>query len=377
MHQKPFSIRTLFDSEQFAPGTTVVLDGSEGEGGGQILRTSTALAAICGVPLRIDKIRAGRPRPGLARQHLTAMNAIQRVSLGTMQGASLGSKSLEFLPQQIQGGVYHFRIGTAGSATLVFQTILPALLTANQSSRVSIEGGTHNQWAPPVDFLQKSFLPLLSQMGAAVQSRLLRHGFHPAGGGQVDFEISPVNNLQRFKLLDRGQLVDRRICIRISNLPLNIAEREQQRLIRKLKWKPEEVVIEPVESAGPGNVLLAELQFENVTEVITAFGRLGTSAEHVADELVHQVNDYLSTEAPVGEYLADQLLLPLALSAAQVTETDAIGYPRGGTFRTGPLSKHAMTQIDVIRRFLPVKFQLSEDAGTFIVSVHPGDSTCS
>lgn len=375
MNQNSLSIHTLFDSEQFAPGTTVGLDGSEGEGGGQILRTSTALAAICGVPLRIEKIRAGRPKPGLARQHLTAMNAIQRVSLGSMNGASLGSKTLDFTPQQIQGGLYDFRIGTAGSATLVFQTILPALLAANCPSTVSIEGGTHNQWAPPVDFLQKSFLPLLHRMGCHVESSLIRHGFHPAGGGRVEFRISPATILKGFKLVNRGNLLSRRIRVRISNLPINIAEREQQRLIRKLKWKPDEVIIEPVESSGPGNVLLAELEFENLTEVMTAFGRLGTSAEHVADELVHQVQEYLSTDAPVGEYLADQLLLPLALSAAQKAGPGAIGCLRGGSFRTGPLSKHALTQIDVIRRFLPVRFQITEEAGTNIVSVQSGDGS--
>ncbi len=157
MNQNSLSIHTLFDSEQFAPGTTVGLDGSEGEGGGQILRTSTALAAICGVPLRIEKIRAGRPKPGLARQHLTAMNAIQRVSLGSMDGASLGSKTLDFNPQQIQGGIYDFRIGTAGSATLVFQTVLPALLAANCPSTVSIEVELIINGLHPLTSFRKAF----------------------------------------------------------------------------------------------------------------------------------------------------------------------------------------------------------------------------
>ncbi|MBL8818473.1 MAG: RNA 3'-terminal phosphate cyclase [Planctomyces sp.] len=350
---------------------TIIIDGSEGEGGGQILRTSMAFAAVCRVPVRIENIRGKRPRPGLARQHLTAMKAIARVTNGQMSGDELGSRRLEFVPQEIVGGHHEFRIGTAGSATLVLQTILPALLVADQKSTVVLEGGTHNQWAPPVDFLEHAFLPLLCKMGAEVRCRLIRYGFHPAGGGRLEVEITPTRVLRGFDLQERGDLCRRHSRVLISNLPGNIAEREQHRLVRKLRWKDSEVTIDPVPSSGPGNVIVVKLQFEHVTEVFTAFGRLGTSAEHVADEVVKDVTSYLGSTAPVGEYLADQLLLPLALSAA------GEGSHRGGSFRTTPLSQHSKTQMDIIRRFLPVEFEVRSTDEDCTVHVRPASGSTS
>ena len=167
------------------------INGRYGEGGGQIVRSSMALAVVTGRPVRIDNIRAGAQAPGLMQQHLAAVQAAAEICGGSLSGATIGSRALNFEPQPVRAGNYQFDVGTAGSATLVLQTVLPALLLADGASQVTIEGGTHNQWAPPFDFLAKSFLPLVNRMGPRVSATLERHGFYPAGGGRITVSIEP------------------------------------------------------------------------------------------------------------------------------------------------------------------------------------------
>ena len=162
----------------------LLIDGSQGEGGGQILRTALGLSLVTGTAFRIEKIRAGRAKPGLLRQHLTAVNAATVIGDALVDGAELGSPALVFRPRSVRPGAYRFAVGTAGSASLVLQTVLPPLLTAGASSILTLEGGTHNPWAPPFDFLARAFLPLLERMGAPVRAAIQRYGFYPAGGGQ-------------------------------------------------------------------------------------------------------------------------------------------------------------------------------------------------
>jgi RNA 3'-terminal phosphate cyclase (ATP) len=346
----------------------ITIDGSQGEGGGQVLRSAVGLAVVTGKAVRIEKIRAGRSKPGLMRQHLTAMKAATQICNGVLTGAALGSTELTFEPQQVVPGKYQFSIGTAGSATLVLQTILPALLTASGPSEIILEGGTHNQWAPPFDFLQRAYLPVVNRMGAHVEATLERHGFFPAGGGRFVVKITPAKSLTGFDLLERGATVSKSAKILISNLPLNIAEREAKKIVQKLSFQQQDVTIEPVESSGPGNIVMAEIQFENVTELATAFGRVGASAEHVADEAVKQIRRYLTHSAPVGEYLADQILLPLGLSAAQPASA---GTQRGGSFRTLPLSRHSLTHIDILQTMLPVSIVTQGNDEDCLVTIKP------
>ena len=348
----------------------ITIDGSQGEGGGQILRSAVGLAMVVGKPVRIEKIRSGRSKPGLMRQHLTAMKAAARICNGVLTGAEPGSTELTFEPQQVVSGKYEFSIGTAGSATLVLQTILPALLTAHGPSEIVLEGGTHNAWAPPFDFLQRSYLPLVERMGPRVEATLERHGFYPAGGGRMVVRITPAASLAGFDLLERGPTLAKTGQVLISHLPLNIAEREAKVLVRKLSLQPKDVTIEPVASAGPGNAVIMEIQSEHVTELVTGFGRVGASAEHVAEEVVKEVRRYLVSTAPVGEYLADQILLPLGLSAAQ---QGASGLQRGGSFLTMPLSRHAITQIDILQRMLPVRIETRPTDQDCVVTVRSVD----
>ena len=182
----------------------LTIDGSQGEGGGQILRTSLALAAVTGTPFSIEKIRAGREKPGLLRQHLTAVKAAAEICAASVAGAEMGSSALTFRPGPAKAGEYAFSVGTAGSATLVLQTVLPALMIASAPSSLVLEGGTHNPGAPPFEFLEKCLLPLLNRMGPTIVAKLERPGFYPAGGGRFTVEISPVPALQQLEMVERG-----------------------------------------------------------------------------------------------------------------------------------------------------------------------------
>lgn len=335
----------------------MTIDGSVGEGGGQILRTALALAVVTGQAFRMEKIRAGRQKPGLLRQHLTAVRAAAEIGSARVSGASLGSTSLTLEPGEVVPGDYAFAVGTAGSATLVLQTVLPALLTASKPSRLVLEGGTHNPFAPPFDFLQKAFLPIVNRMGPRVTARLERYGFFPAGGGKFLVEIEPSARLVPIDLIERG-IIKRHLARAVySTLPRNVAERELKVIGDKLGWTAASLQAEAVaNSAGPGNVLMAELESEGVTEVFTGFGERGVLAERVAERVVEEVRQYLVSTAPVGEHLADQLLLPMALAG-------------GGAFRTVKISRHTQTNMDIIRKFLPNDFRIQESDGACLVAV--------
>jgi len=328
------------------------LDGSAGEGGGQILRTALGLSLVTGTPFTIDRIRAGREKPGLLRQHLTAVNAAAEVGKAEVRGAAIGSRALTFRPGPAVPGPYAFSVGSAGSATLVFQTVLPALLSASAPSTLSFEGGTHNAWAPPYDFLEKAFLPLLARMGARISTKLERRGFYPAGGGRFTVRIEPCSRLERLDLVERGKIRARRGTAIVSSLSPSIAQRELKVLERALSIDRTCLkAVEDKDSAGPGNVVHVEVESEHVTELFTGFGEKKLSSEMVGQRLAEEVSAYLESGAPVGEYLADQLLIPLALAG-------------GGSFVSTPLTPHSTTNMDVIAQFLPRKFRVDRSKET-------------
>ncbi len=317
----------------------LTINGSQGEGGGQILRTSLSLAAITGIPVTITNIRAKREKPGLQRQHLVAVQAAARVCGGQVEGAELKSSQLVFHPQQPQAGDYHFDIGSAGSCTLVLQTILPILLQASGTSTVTISGGTHNGMAPPIEFLSDSFFPLLHRMGLSASVELIRHGFYPAGGGKIRAVIHGGAPTTPLTLLERGKVIGRHAESLISNIPAHIAHREATAIKHGLHWSHDEVDEREVAADGPGNMLVARLRYAQITTVISACGELRKSAEKVANEVVKGVKRYVKNEVPVCEHLADQLLLPLALGA-------------GGQFRTVAPTEHTTTNAAVMAAFL-------------------------
>jgi RNA 3'-terminal phosphate cyclase (ATP) len=329
----------------------ITIDGSFGEGGGQILRTSLTLSLVTGKPFRIERIRAGRKNPGLLRQHLAAVSAAARVGYAEVEGASLGSRELTFRPQTVAAGQYQFAVGTAGSTTLVLQTVLPALMTADAPSTLALEGGTHNPFAPPFDFLEKAFLPLLNRMGPRIAARLERHGFYPAGGGRFVVEITPAEQLGRLVLDERGAMTGRRAWALIANLPRHIAERELSVIGSKLSLKGESLRVETLdEPRGPGNCVMIEIECDHVTEVFTAFGQRGVRAEAVAGDAAGQAREYMASEAAADEYLADQLLVPMALAG-------------GGSFTAVSLSRHTTTNIEVIRKFIDIEISSDRTDG--------------
>lgn len=343
----------------------ISIDGSEGEGGGQILRSSLGLSIVTRRPIRIFNIRAKRDNPGLMRQHLTSVRAAKEICNAKVKGDAIGSKELVFEPGEVTGNDFQFRIGSAGSTTLVLQTILPPLLLSEKTTRVSIEGGTHNAWAPPVDFLQRSYSPILSRIGPFLQVDLKRHGFYPAGGGQLYCEVVPALKWHPLRLLERGEFVRRVGRCLVSNLQLDIALRENKKLSQLLDFSDNELIAEKVPSSGPGNVVMIEYAWEKACEIATGFGRKGISGEDVVKEVVKEITPFLESDVPVGEYLADQIMLPLGLSAWRARKESIAG---GGVFRTIPLSLHSTTHIDILRRFLDIEIETNEqEDGSILV----------
>ncbi len=336
----------------------LLLDGSMGEGGGQVLRTALGLSLVTGTPFSIANIRAGRQKPGLQRQHLTAVLAAAEVGTAKVEGAELGSQRLTFKPQGLRAGDYRFAIGTAGSTTLVLQTILPGLLSADGPSSVELIGGTHNPLAPSFDFLEHAFAPVLHRMGASLAVELRTHGFYPAGGGNWRATIARAA-WTPCTLLDRVEQPQLRARIVLSKVPAHIAAREASTLRARLGLRADEIQIDEVDSPGPGNIVMLRIHFGDVTEVITASGERGVRAEDVAAKVAKEAEALLAAKVPVGEHLADQLLIPMALAG-------------GGTFRTVRPSLHTTTNAQVIEQFLPVVFTMQEDSGlvgSWIVTV--------
>jgi RNA 3'-terminal phosphate cyclase (ATP) len=345
--------------------TTITIDGSQGEGGGQILRSSLTLSLVTGRPLVLEKIRAGRPKPGLQRQHLASVMAAAKVGRAEVEGAVLGSKRISFIPGAVQPGCYNFRIGSAGSTTLVAQTVVPALLIGDTDSHVTVEGGTHNPMAPTAEFLEKTYLPTLNRLGPNVSAEVVRAGFYPAGGGELKVRIKPVRQLGWIKLIDRGPFREARVRVLLSKLPMHIAEREVKTIRSKFPLPLANIVIDEVRPAmGPGNALMVELEYERVTEVFTEIGSLGVRAESVALAAWKRISRYLQSDAPVGPHLADQLMLPLGIAAHHGTG--------GGEFRTIDLSQHSLTHIDILQRVLDIAIHIDRRGrDNTLVSIAP------
>jgi RNA 3'-terminal phosphate cyclase (ATP) len=328
--------------------TMIQIDGSIGEGGGQILRSALGLSMVTGQAFRIDKICAGREKPGLLRQHLTAVNAAVSICGAAVDGNAISSQSLSFKPGRAKPGEYTFSIGSAGSTTLVLQAVLPALLVADGPSTLTLEGGTHNPHAPPIDFLEKAFLPLINRMGPGVTVQLERAGFYPAGGGRLIVHIQPAAKLQPLHLPARGEIKRRLAKAVVAALPGDIAKRELKQVEKMLGWPADQLQIRQLPAEwGPGNLLSLEIESEHVTEVFTGFGMKGTTAEAVADHAAQEARRYLDADVPVGEHLADQLLLPMAMAGE-------------GSFVTHHPTLHTKTNVQVIRQFLAVSIGMEQ-----------------
>lgn len=294
----------------------MTIDGSIGEGGGQILRTSLSLAAITGTEIQIEKIRAKRDKPGLKRQHLTCINAVAEICGAKVSDVTVGSRELEFAPNAIKAGDYRFDVGTAGSVTLVAQTIIPVLLKADGVSTVTITGGTHVPYAPTWEFFELCYLPELRRMGAEVEAKLETSGFYPAAGGVIKLKIKPFDESRRnrfYELTNLGGFKGGKVVGVVSALPRSIAEAEAGIVaskFRELKLKQE---IREVESFGPGNYCYVQLDYERASVVISSVGTYNKSRKAVANDVVQQTNEFLKLGKTCEKHLADQLLVPAAV----------------------------------------------------------------
>ncbi len=349
---------------------TLHIDGSFGEGGGQIIRTALSLSMITQTPIHITNIRAGRKKSGLMRQHLVCVKSAQAISHAAVTGAELGSGELTFVPHSIQSGNYRFEIGSAGSTSLVLQTILPTLLFAQEHSSVTITGGTHNPLAPTADFLSHAFFPALANLGIVVAYQLNKVGFAPIGGGEIVANISPVDlaKVQPLNLCESGELIGIELVAGELNLSHDILKRELATTKAKI-LAANDIVANKISTKthswhniGEGNSCYAVVNTQTLTadkhlgvhqEVFTLLGEKGISAENIGKRLAGLVTRYLhglKQGAYVDEYLTDQLLLPLALIAA----TDTGNGAKSSQFTARCISEHSRTQAMMIEKFLDV-----------------------
>jgi RNA 3'-terminal phosphate cyclase (ATP) len=355
-------------------GDSVIIDGSHGEGGGQILRTALTLSAITGRPLTIARLRAGRPKPGLAAQHLTAVLSVAELCRAEVSGATLGSETLSFRPTvPPRAGDYLFDVaaaregGSAGAATLVLQTVALVALFASGASRFCIRGGTHVPWSPPYDYIADVWRPFLARMGIALEVELARFGFLPVGRGEITARVSGLGSqasahLKPVEIIARGSLRSVSGRAIAAKLPSHIGQRMVARATALLSSSAPAISIraEDVSAASPGAGLFLTAEYEHMSAGFNAFGARGKSSETVAAEAAGALVKHLRSGAALDLHLADQALLPLALGCAP------------SAFTCEGVTRHLETNAWVIGQFGLADVLIERQAGgPALVSVRP------
>jgi RNA 3'-terminal phosphate cyclase (ATP) len=334
------------------------VDGSRGEGGGQMVRTSLSLAALLGCEVTVDNIRAGRPSPGLAAQHVTCVRAAAAICAARVEGDHVGSTTVHFRPGALAPGEYCFDVAdvrpSAGSATLVLQTVLPPLLCAGGRSQVVVRGGTNVPWSPPFEYLAHVFAPALARMGANLELRRTRGGWYPAGGGELQATIGPAQGpLKPLALLERGRLVSLRAISTVSaGLADHIAGRQTTAGLQRLPSSVSRLAKRNVErpEGGPGTCFLLAAAFEGGNGGASALGERGKPAEQVGRETAEEFAAFWDSDAAVDGHLADQLLLYAALARGR------------SAYVAQQATEHLRTNAWVIRQFLDAEIALEGDA---------------
>jgi RNA 3'-terminal phosphate cyclase (ATP) len=324
------------------------IDASFGEGGGQILRSALSLSVITGEAMRLTNIRARRPQPGLKPQHLKAVEAAAQISAAHVEGATLGSQTLSFAPEGLQGGKYAFDIGTAGSVSLLLQTVYLPLSLAAGPSRLTLTGGTHVPWSPCYHYLQWQWLPYLAEAGYHLECSLERAGFYPRGGGLLHVNIVPSRHFSPLRISERGRLLRIRGLSGVGRLDISIAERQRKQALERLRELavPVEIEVTEVPAASPGTFIVLQAEFEGGRCCAFALGARHKLAEKVADEAVDELRADIHAGGAIDAWLADQLLLPLAF----VPERSALSVCR--------ISQHLRTNAELLSYFLPVSVEI-------------------
>jgi RNA 3'-terminal phosphate cyclase (ATP) len=356
----------------------IEIDGSFGEGGGQVLRTSLTLSAITGQLVHIYNIRAARPKPGLQAQHLTSVRAAAATCGAELKGDALGSQSLVFRPTHPpQAGEYVFDVtearesGSAGATTLILQTVLLPLAKAGGESHLTIRGGTHAPFSPPFPYIRHVYLPTLWRMGIRAQIDLHRYGWYPAGGGEITLTIQPSpDELAPLTLTERGELRKVWGIAAVSNLPSHIAQRMASRAANVLKDAGIKSHVEAahVEATGPGVGLFLFAEYEHSMAGFTAYGRKGLPSEQVAGLACGHLLAHYQSSAATDMHLADQLVLPTVLAA-----NSQPGMQRPSRWTTCRVTQHLLTNIWVVHQFLDAPIHVAGhegEPGEIVVSGH-------
>ncbi len=333
--------------------TLLSIDGSYGEGGGQILRSALALSLLLQRPVRVTNIRAGRSKPGLRPQHLAAVQAAARIGRAQVEGAALGSREVVFRPQGVYGGNYRFTIPTAGAVTLLLQAVLLPLALAGETSTLRLQGGTHVPWSPTYEYLAWHFVPFAERLGLRLRMQLVKAGFYPKGGGEIIVRIRPAEEpLHPLRLTERGALLRVRGLSAVANLPDHILRRQKHQALRRLQGLPCEVKVrgERLPSPGQGTVVVLRAEAEHGAGCFTSLGAKGKPAERVADEAVESLIHYLQSGAALDAHLADQILLPLAFAA------------EASAFTTEALTAHVRTLAWLLEVFGVARVRLHPDS---------------
>ncbi|MBI4848716.1 MAG: RNA 3'-phosphate cyclase [Nitrospirae bacterium] len=328
---------------------TIEIDGSYGEGGGQILRTALGLSCVTGHKLKLFNIRKLRKKTGLMPQHLTCVNAVSEVCSAEVRGNEVGSTELVFIPGKIKPGNYLFDIKTAGSTSLVFQTILPPLLFAESPSTVTIKGGTHVPMSPPYHYIAEVFLAMLKRIGINVGPSINKYGFYPKGGGEVSFKIFPLEKLKDLSAVSRGELLSVDGYSAVSNLPLHIAERQRNSAIQNLSPLTANIKVLEAPSYGQGTFVFLKGVYENGLAGVSALGARGKRAEDVGREAAEAFKDSNNTPACLDSNLADQIVIYLSLAR------------EASTFTTSRITQHLITNLWVIEKFLGTRYQIEDE----------------
>lgn len=332
----------------------IEIHGDYGEGGGQILRSSLALAALTGKGVRINAIRSRRRQPGLRAQHLAAVKAIAELCQADLEGGFLHSDHVRLIPSQVRSGRFQFNIPTAGALSLVLQTIYFPLSLAPGRSEITLTGGTHVPWSPCFHYLTEQWLPWMGNLGFRSQVNLHQAGFYPSGGGKISVNLLPAKALTPLESVERGELLHIRGISGVSNLDDSIAQRQKHQALKQLYPLCRDTKIRTLRmpSPGKGTFVLLKADFtKGASACYTALGAPGKPAEQVTDEAVQKIISFLDTHTCLDHYLADQLLLPLSL---------VNGVSR---FTTNCITQHLLTNAHVIMQFLPVNIDISGDLG--------------
>jgi RNA 3'-terminal phosphate cyclase (ATP) len=340
---------------------TIEIDGSFGEGGGQILRTALSLSCITGCGLNLFNIRKSRKKPGLMQQHLTCVNAISEICNAEVLGNEAGSTELTFVPRKIKSGNYYFDIKTAGSSSLVIQTLLPPLLFADKPSHIRIKGGTHVPFSPPYDYISEVFIPMLNRIGIKAESSISKYGFYPKGGGEVSFKIFPAEKITGMHAVSKGNLFSITGHSAVSNLPIHIAERQKDSLIQNLSPLTAKINILEVPSFGQGTFVFLKGEYEYILTGFSSLGERGKRAEDVGNEAASLFKHSHNTSACLDPHLADQMVIYLCLAK------------KDSTFTTSRITQHLLTNLWTIEKFLKIRYDIEgtlDSEGRISISLH-------